>query len=517
MMITIMRKIKMNLGLLFLWGSLMLQAQQKPNILIIMVDDMGYSDIGCYGGEIQTPNLDKLASNGIRFSQSYNTSKCNTSRESLLCGRYVNMKNQGSNFNVGPTIGEVAQKAGYRTLMVGKNHNAIRPPKRGFDRFMGIQGGGSNYYAPSGKLINGDPVPQKDIREWMVDDKWVKPYQPIDPNFYVTDVFTDYAINWLNEYEKEENPFLLYVAYNAPHSPVQAPADVVKKYIGKYDDGFESVRNARYKRMVEKGMIDPKKSPLYPQEIDDWKEMSPEERAFEAKCMEVYAAAIDKVDQNIGRMISLLEKQGKLDNTLIWFMSDNGAERVRGQIEETHYVPTGNERIGGPKSYPYIGKQWSYVSNTPLAYYKKTSHEGGIRTPTIAHWPKFIKEKNSWYHEPIHLVDIMSTVLELTNQKYPKKYNNSNAKPIEGVSLLPALKNKSLAYRKHKIGNDYKFGKMIRIEDWKLVKFKDEPWELYDLSKDLTETNDLAKKHPEKLAQMIEEYKIWVANCGSNF
>lgn len=498
------------------YSQLKAEKKEKPNILLIMVDDLGYSDIACYGGEISTPNLDELAANGIRYTQVYNTSKCNTSRSTLLSGRYEGRVNEFKNLTLGPTIGEMAKKAGYRTLMVGKNHNDIRPNERGFDRFMGFQGGQTNFFCPAKQMADGTPVAftNTGIHEWMVDDKWVNPYIPQGPNFYTTDVFADYALEWLDEYKDEDKPFLLYMAFNAPHSPVQAREEDIAKYKGKYDDGYEAIRNERYKRMIKLGVIDPKTAPIYPEKISDWNSLTPEEQAYEAKCMEVYAAAIDRVDQNIGRVLSELENQGKLDNTLIVFLSDNGAERARGNAYLHNYIPTGKERMGGPGTFLYIGLQWSYVSNCPLAKFKKTSHEGGVCTPMIVHWPKGIEEKNTWYHQPAHLVDIMPTILELTEQDFPIEFNGDKAKPLEGVSLVPSFSGKPLQERRIKIGNDYKFGKMIRDGKWKLVKYKDQPWELYDLSKDRTETNNLAQQMSEKVAYLIKEYEEWEKNCS---
>ena len=231
--------------------------------------------------------------------------------------------------------------------------------------------------------------------------------------------------------------------------------------------------------------------------------------------MEVYAGAIDKIDQNIGRLVEVLKKQKKLENTLILFMSDNGAERSRGKSEQffKNFTPTGNERMGGPQSYIFIGKQWSHVSNTPLAYFKKTSHEGGIRTPLIAHWPKGISQKNVWNNTPTHLVDLMSTLLDITGQEYPEKFNNKNTKPVDGVSLLPLFQSKPLAKRPIQIGSDYKFGKMIRDGKWKLVKYTNNDWELYNMEEDATETKNLAKKHPEKVEELLKEYNKWDQHC----
>jgi arylsulfatase A-like enzyme len=268
-------------------------AQERPNIVVIMCDDMGYSDIGCYGGEINTPNLDKLAANGIRYSQMYNTSKCHTSRSSLLTGRYVMGSSKGPNLRVGPTFGEVAKTAGYRTLWSGKNHSDFRPPERGFDRFYGFQGGACNYWNPGNKLLNGGAFPYLESHEWMVDDKWVPVFIPKDPDYYVTDAITDNAIKWLKEYKNEEKPFLLYLTYNAPHFPLHARDEDIAKYKGVYDGGYQQIRQTRYDKMVKNGMIDPNVSPLNPQPIKPWDSLPKDQQVLESKRMEIHAAMVD--------------------------------------------------------------------------------------------------------------------------------------------------------------------------------------------------------------------------------
>ncbi|MDZ8120251.1 arylsulfatase [Pontiella agarivorans] len=497
------------------FGKANKRAEGRPNIVLIMVDDMGYSDIGCYGGEIETPNLDRLAANGIRYSEFYNTSKCNTSRESLLMGRYVNRVSEHKNFSSGPTLGELAQQAGYRTLWAGKNHNSIRPPERGFDRFFGIQGGLSNFFCPARKTADGRPVPYTgtSVNEWMVHDEWVELFVPTDPEFYVTDAITDNALLWLKEYSGEDKPFFLYLAYTAPHAPLQAREQDIKKYEGRYDVGYQEIRKQRYKRAVKDGVFNPETAPFHPQKITQWDSLSPEEKELEADRMEVYAAMIDRVDQNVGRVLSELEVRGELDNTLILFMSDNGANGSRGDEYKDYYTPTGNEQLGGMFSWEFLGKNWAMVANSPLGYYKKTSHEGGVCSPMIAYWPEGIPLKNGWVHEPAHLVDIMSTLLDLTDLRYPSEFNGEPAKPNEGISLLPSFRGEPLAVRKHKIGNDYKFGKMIRDGKWKLVQYKELGWELYDMEKDRTETRDLAEQMPEKVAAMKQAFSMWEQNC----
>ena len=410
-------------------------AEEKPNFVVIMCDDMGYSDIGCYGGEIETPNLDSLAANGIRYSQMYNTSKCTTSRSSLLTGRYVTNKTFEQNYKKGPTIGEVLKSAGYRTLWSGKNHSPIRPPERGFDRFYGFQGGACNFWNPGDKLLNGGRFPHIKTYEWMVNDTWLPKYIPEDPDYYMTDAITDNALNWLDEYSSEDKPFLLYLAYNSPHWPLHAPDKDIAKYKGVYDGGYQKIQQNRYKKMVQNGVIDPATAPLNPQKIVDWNTLSAKEKKLEAQRMEIHAAMVDNMDQNIGRVIGKLKERGQLDNTLILFFSDNGSSAERDTRAFENYKPTGDEKVGSVMSYECIGREWAMVLNTPLAKYKRTSHEGGICTPMIAHWPNGISKTGTWNDQPVHLVDIMSTLTDIGDGVYPKKYNGKPSKPVEGISL----------------------------------------------------------------------------------
>jgi arylsulfatase len=487
---------------------------ERPNIIIIMADDMGYSDLGCYGSEISTPNLDQLADEGIRYSQMYNTSKCTTSRSALLTGRYVSRKTWDQNYSAGPTFGEIAKAAGYRTLWSGKNHSTILPPERGFDRFYGFQGGACNFWNPGGSLRDGGAFPYIKAYEWMVNDQWLKSYIPEDPDYYMTDAITDNALTWLKQYQGEEQPFLLYLAYNAPHWPLHARDRDIAKYKGAYDAGYQAIRQARYERMVEKGYIDPETAPLHPETIKDWNTLSAKQKKLEAQRMEIHAAMVDSLDQNIGRMVDELKAQGELENTLILFFVDNGASHERDTRAKKNYKPTGTEKMGSVMSYECIGKEWARVVNCPLARHKTTSHEGGVCSPMIAHWPKGMGQAG-WDHQPAHLVDIMSTVMELSGQDYPAQYKGKTAKPIEGVSLVPSFSNKSLAHRKSVIGFDFGLGRGIRDGKWKLVSYKNDAWELYDMSTDRTETKNRALQMPEKVKAMEKAFNQWKAQCSA--
>ncbi len=488
-------------------------AAEKPNIILIMADDMGYSDMGCYGGEIKTPTLDALADNGLRYRQFYNTSKCTTSRSCLLTGRYVVGQTCNKNYTHGPTLGEVLQPQGYRTLWSGKNHSRIRPTARGFHRFYGFQGGACNFWNPGPVLQDGGKFPHIKAYEWMVDDTWHKTYIPKDPNYYMTDAITDNALSWLKEYEKEDKPFFLYLAYNSPHWPLHAKEKDIAKYKGVYDTGYQAIRQARYKRMLDKKMIHPATTPLFPEKIPKWESLSQKERSLESARMEIHAAMVDNLDQNIGRVIAQLKQTGKLENTLICFFVDNGASHERDKRAFKNYQPTGNEKQGSVMSYECIGNNWARVANAPFAKHKITSHEGGVCTPMIAHWPTGIKAKGVHIDTPAHLVDFMSTVLELSGGSYPTTFKGGGAKPVDGVSLIPTFSGKTVTERKVPIGYDFGLGRGVRVGEWKLVRYQKRPWELYDMSTTRTETVNLAHRMPEKVKELENTYKRWVENC----
>lgn len=503
--------------LFFLSGILSLHAQstdtEKPNIVVILVDDMGYSDLGCYGSEIQTPNLDLLAQNGIRYSQMYNTSKCTTTRSALLMGRYVDRNSWKANYNNGPNLGEFARQAGYRTLWSGKNHSSILPTERGFDRFYGFQGGCTNFWNPGKKTATGEAIPHIETHPWMINDKWVKVFEPEDPNYYATDAFTDNAIAWLREYKNDKKPFFLYLAYTSPHWPLHAHQKDINKYKGKYDKGYQALQQERYERMLKNQWIDPKTTTLHTKAIKKWSSLSPEQQKDEAERMEVHAAMVDNLDQNIGKVIAQLKANGVFDNTLILFLSDNGASSESLRKSDKNYTQTGAEVIGSVFSYKSIGPQWAQVINTPYAKYKKTSHEGGICTPMIAHWPKGISDPNSWSDQPAHLVDIYSTLLDLTNFNYPATWEQQSTRSPQGISLTPTFSGNSLAEREHLMGFDFATGRAIREKNWKLVRFGKKHWELYNLEIDRNEANDLAKQMPEKVREMTSLFEQWQERC----
>ena len=486
----------------------------KPNILIILADDLGYSDIGCYGGEINTPNIDRLAAGGVKFAQMYNTAKCSPSRASMLTGLYYQRTN--ADYGNAATMGEVLRPAGYNTFWAGKQHAKFNPVTRGFDRYYGMIGGCENHFNPGFAAAPGQPVPAHKIagNKWSLDDKNVPEnsnYIPQDSKFYDTDAFTDHALTWLEEYKNDNKPFFLYIAYTAPHWPLQAWPEDIAKYKGVYDNGYEAVRQARYKRQVKLGLIDPKTAPLPPMEIgktkSKWESLSIEERKKEAKLMEIYAAMVDRLDQNIGRLLKHIEAQGQLENTLVFFLSDNGGCAVDPKVD----YEDANAPLGSVASYPSYGQNWATVSDTPLRKWKTTSHEGGINTPLIVNWPAAIKARKDWNQEPVHLIDIMPTVLAVSGENYPGESKETSIPVSDGISLLPALKGDKLA-RKSPVFYQFSKSAAVRDGEWKLVRLGPN-WELYNMNKDRTETNDLIAQHPDIAKKMETQWLAWWKDC----
>jgi len=480
----------------------------KPNIVLICTDDMGWSDIGCYGSEIETPNIDKLANQGMRFTQFHNTAKCFPSRACLLTGVYAQECGYDKTY-INPirnavTIGEVLQKAGYRTMWSGKHHGKENPYYRGFDRYYGLKDGACNYFNPGVKR-DGEPVPahKNRIREWCIDSITYKPYTPKSIDFYTTDYFTNYALNWLEEYENEEKPFFLYMAYNAPHDPLMAWPEDIAKYKGKYDVGYEKIRKHRYEKQQRIGLIN-KSYKLSGATFTPWEQLNDSTKQEEAQRMEVYAAMIDRLDQNIGRILIKLKEIGKDENTLILFVSDNGAS------SEVVDLKTDDDKakIGSMARWSSLGESWANVCNTPFRYYKNYSYEGGINTPLIACWPARIKP-NSFSEFPGHFIDFMATFVELAHAKYPQKIHAQNITPYQGQSLLPVLTGNK-AHRNKPLYWAWDKGKAMLYNNWKIVKHgKDSYWDLYDISKDPTETTNLSEIYPDSLRSLESLYEKW--------
>ncbi|MEJ6719479.1 MAG: arylsulfatase [Akkermansiaceae bacterium] len=527
-------------------------AETRPNIMIIMADDMGYSDIGCYGGEIKTPNLDALAANGMRFTQFYNTARCCPTRATLLTGLYAHQAGIGhmtSNYGIPQyqgflnkeclTIAEALKPAGYRTYMSGKWHVTPKvkatdpkdnwPRQRGFDKFFGTIHGAGSFFDPN-SLTRGNTqiTPENDPG-----------YKP-KGTWYYTDAISDNTVNYLKSHFEDypDKPFFHYVAYTAAHWPMQALPEDIAKYEGKYDDGYDPTYQARLKKMKQLGLIDPKWE--IPGPIGDWSKV--ELKEWESACMEVYAAMVDNMDQGIGRIVQALKDHKQLDNTLILYLQDNGgcAEgfgrgKLVGPLErpakptlkpmgkdelQTNMVPLQSRdgyplrrgdgvMPGPPETEVGYGQNWANVSNTPFREYKHWVHEGGISTPLIAHWPKGIAGKNTWVKDPTHLIDLMATCIDLGKATYP-----STKIPVEGTSLVPALKGSPIK-RGKPIFFEHEGNRAVRDGKWKLVaKSVKGKWELYNIPADRTEMNNLADKNPDRVKTMTAQYETWAKERG---
>ncbi len=475
----------------------------RPNIVLIMVDDMGYSDIGCYGGEVQTPHLDRLAKGGLRFTQFYNTAKCHTTRAELLTGNYAYSIGD-NNMEHGATFGEVLRPIGYRTLIAGKWHQKPLPTTRGFDRYFGLADGCSNFFNPGLKARPGEGPPGRKgktrVRRWAIEDKVIMGYTSPDKDFYHTDAFTTYAIDRLDEYKDEDKPFILYLPYTAPHYPLHAWPEDIAKYRGKYKIGWDEIRKQRFARMTEMGIIGPNHK-LSPRTSRAWNDLTDQQKDEEDLKMAVYAAMIDRVDQNLGRLFAKLRELGKWNNTLIMFLTDNGA--CPEQPNTTPDIPP-----GPVESYRTVSVAWANASNTPYRKFKSTDYEGGIRTPFIAHWPGVIKPGMT--AQVGHIIDVSATFRDITGAKYPKQILGNRTKPPIGKSLLPVFKGKQREPHAE-IYWHFSRANALRQGDLKVVR-AGKDWELYDLKTDPTEMHDLAKERPEKTAELAQMWEDWRQN-----
>ncbi|MDR3061427.1 MAG: arylsulfatase [Dysgonamonadaceae bacterium] len=526
------------------------KGDSRPNIIVILADDLGYSDMGCYGGEIRTPNLDKLAKNGLRFNRFYNTSRSCPTRASLLTGLYQHQAGigrmtfdnnlpgyRGELSKNAVTIAEVMKNAGYQTGMVGKWHvseTQLRPDQRqwlahrvyhdsfarkesypthrGFDDFYGTIYGVVDFFDPF-SLVNGE-----------------EPVNEVPKDYYITQAFSDSAVSYVNRYAKSEKPFFLYLSYTAPHWPLHALPEDIAKYENTYKKGWDSIRNARYERMLDKKIFDGYTNYLSPRQFKKtWNENETQE--WDARAMAVHAAMVDKMDRGIGELIATLEKNGQLDNTLILFLSDNGCsnedcqnysggENDRPDMTrsgEPVIYPKKKEVLPGPETtYASIGAVWANVANTPFRFWKAKAYEGGICTPMIAYWPKGIKKNKGKMTEQMgHVMDIMATCIDLAEASYPQTYNGNNIIPLEGKSLVPVFKSGKRTGH-DVIGFEHFNEKALITEDlWKIVQpgGKNAKWELYNLKTDRTELNNVADVYPEKLNELIHKYDEWAKRC----
>jgi arylsulfatase len=482
-------------------------ATGQPNIVIFMADDMGFSDAGAYGGEIDTPNIDSLAEAGMRFTQFYNAARCGPTRQALLTGLYPQQAATPNSV----TLAEVLRSAGYRTLMTGK-WDGIKglPTQRGFDRFYGLISGSCNFFNP-GNRRPGEPEPAKDfgeVRPFAIDGKIYKPYTPEDPNWYASDAFTDHALEYLSTYAGENRPFFLYVSFTAPHHPLQARPKDIKKYRHQYMKGWDKLRQERWERQQELGLADESWS-LSPRDpaAKPWHEEKDQDgRDLE---MAVYAAMVDNMDWNIGRVLKKLQEIGKSENTLVIFLSDNGASaEINNQTPD---IPP-----GPMDSYRTYDLEWANASNTPYRKFKIDIYEGGTCTPFIVKWPGHIKP-HSINRAPGHIMDIMPTLCDLAGIDYPDTLNGRSVLPTEGRSLIGLLQGKGREshpqlFWEH-LGNN-----AVREGDWKLVGTGDPSdlkiWHLFDLSKDRSEVVDLAGTQTDRVKRMAAAWIRWAERTG---
>lgn len=496
-------------ALLFPAGSAFAAPPSQPNIIVILVDDMGFSDIGCYGSEIPTPNLDKLAATGLRFTQFYNTGRCCPSRAALLTGLYSHQTGVGHmtdddevpgyrgrlNDNC-VTMAEVLDGAGYFTAMSGKWHvgqeYGVVPWKRGFERSINSPAGG--FYYPEGKphriYLNGHPLADN------------SPELP--KNWYSTDLWTDYGIKFIDEGRAAKKPVFLYLAYNAPHFPLQAPADEIARFRGKYKMGWDKLREQRNAKQKELGIVDPawELSPR-PDDVQAWDKLSDKEKDRFDEIMSIYAACVAHIDTDVGRLVDALKQREMLDNTLIFFMSDNG-----GNAESGPHGRLEGEHPGAAYSTVFCGKSWATLENTPFRRYKHFNHEGGVATPFIVHWPAGFSGQGEFRQQPGHLIDIMATCVDVAGAKYPAEFHGQSILPMEGRSLTPAFENKPI--QRDALFWEHEGNAAVRVGDWKLVRAgRRGPWELYDMKKDRTEMHDLSAQHPELAKEMLAKWQAW--------
>ena len=544
-------------ALVFAGSSLVAAEARRPNIIIILADDMGYSDLGCFGSEIATPNLDALAADGLRFTQFYNNARCCPSRASLLTGLYSHQVGvghmvedrgfpayRGDLNRSGVTIAEALKPTGYRTYAVGKWHvtpgktvEAIAdkhnwPQQRGFDRYYGTINGSGSYWDPHSLI--------RDNREVTIAND--PEYHPAE--FYYTDAITDQTTRFIREHRRDNaaQPFFMYVAYTAAHWPMQARESDIAKYRGRYNAGYGATAAARWEKQKKLGVVDAAWG--LPPPAEDWSKVK--NPAFEARCMEVYAAMVEVMDQGVGRIVAELRAQGQLDNTIIFFLQDNGGcAEPKGR--DTEFTPRadhptlpvvgkdvafyGNEpsqtRDGWPMRMGYgvmpgaadtfiaYGRGWANVSNTPFREYKHWDEEGGISTPLIVHWPAGIPAARRGRLEPQsgHIIDLMATCVDLAGARYPTQLNADAILPMEGVTLRPAFAGDSLV-RSQPIFWEHEGNRAVRDGKWKLVTKYPGGWQLFDIEADRTEQHDLSARESARVARMAAQWDAWAKRVG---
>ncbi|MEI7900577.1 MAG: arylsulfatase [bacterium] len=481
----------------------------KPNIVVILVDDMGFSDIGCYGSEIPTPNLDRLAGGGVRFTQFYNGARCCPTRASLLTGLYAHqagvghmVEDKGDPGYRGRlneqcvTLAEVLKPAGYFTIMSGKWHVGqnlgVAPWTRGFDRSLNAAAGG--FYFPDSPrtelFLNGENVGR---RGGKLPEDW-----------YIPDLWTDFAIKFVDEALAAKKPFYLHLCHNAPHFPLQAPPEDIARFRGKYKAGWDKLREQRQAKQIALGIVD-KAWPLAPRPsaVKAWDSLSADEQDRFDHIMAIYAACVSRMDAAVGRLVDALRQRGALDNTLILFLSDNGGNAESGPNGKLNGDPPGSA-----KSDVFCGESWALLQNTPFRRYKHFDHEGGIATPLIAHWPARIAARGELRQQVGHLIDVMPTCVEVAGAAYPKAFNGHAILPTEGKSLVPAFANKPL--ERDALYWEHEGNAAVRAGDWKLVRLgSGGTWELYNLKADRTELHNLTDAEPARVKELAAKWDAW--------
>jgi arylsulfatase len=504
------------------------QTKKRPNVLLIVADDLGYSDLGCYGGEIETPNLDRLAANGVRFSQFYTTARCCPSRASILTGQYPHKVGlghmvedlgqegyRGRLSENSATLAEVLKSAGYRTFLSGKWHvGTDDPTKRGFEQFYGTLISASTYWERGPYLR----LPQGSSSRSETAD-----------SFYGTDALTDQSLAFLKDAGRTpDQPWFLYQAYNAPHFPLHAPPETIARYKDKYTVGWDVIREQRLARMKKLGVVaaDTKLSPrsaflnfgeTESGENPAWDSLPEDRRADLARRMAIYAAMVDRMDQNVGRILAELKASGQLDNTLIVFLSDNGACAewdpfgFDGSSSGNNVLHRGAEleKMGARGTYHSAGSGWANASNTPWRMYKHYAHEGGISTPGIMHWPAGLRSPGRIESTPVHLIDLMPTIVEVSGAKYPERLGERKIFPMVGRSLMQAVRQEKVSGRT--LYFEHEGNRGVREGRYKLTALRGEPWKLYDMERDRTEMVDLAGRRGGLVESLSKKWDAWAA------
>ena len=487
----------------------------RPNVVIILADDMGYADLGCYGSEIETPNLDRLAAGGLKFRRMYNGARCCPSRASLLTGLYAQQAGVGFMNDVhlpeeayrgilsqkSVTIAEVLRDAGYTTIHTGKWHVGAEDDKsswpfaRGFAHVFGSPNGGLYY--------------DLDTPLWRDGAIVAKEHDKPPAGFYSTDAWTDYAIREIADARRANRPYFLYLAHVAPHYPLQAPAELVAKYRGRYADGWERTRERRYAKQLKLGAIDSTwKLTEWPRDVPHWSELDAAERDRQDQMMATYAAVVERLDADVGRLMDAVH--GGHDDTLTMFLSDNGGNAESGW----RGVTRGSGRPGGPGYTTYCGQAWATVENTPFRRYKHFADEGGIATPFLVDWPAVIpaSRRGTWDDTPAHIVDLMATCADVGGATIPTRHHGQVIPPTEGVSLRPAFAGQAMV--RPPMFWEHEGNAAERDGDWKLVRVQGEGWRLYDSAVDRSEMTNVAHEQPERVAAMAAAWQHWADRVG---